>query len=208
MPMRWRRKFDKMSYIVAAFDRTMFLSKCEAIERNAPKNIVKTIPKRASNRTRKFGTGNDNERQFVYCRLHGTKSRHNTEDCRILQRDRQQNSKHSEKESRFVPVACKTAAGFSSKQFGKEISSLSKKTNKKQALDNFSAVIKSERRKLAAKDKSVNFARKSQRKEDHSSSSSESDSDSDKSHNYVDFKQHKKDVENLVRQVFSKRDAN
>ena len=80
IPDTWQTKFDLDGYIPTEFGKDRFITECEAIERNEPKQFVKTSAKEPlSGKTRahkksqgvKFKNGNSsNDSTKFYCTEH------------------------------------------------------------------------------------------------------------------------------------------
>ena len=130
LPYTWRSKFDLEGYVPMHHDRQELVRKCEALERSLPAS-GKTIPAKGKKAFSKHKPGNKNGTK--YCSLHG-KGNHDTANCITLKRRAKEGNKPNGK--------------FNKEKFRKEVNAISKRS-KRQALDNFAAVIKAERKKLS-----------------------------------------------------------
>ena len=177
LPIKWRTKFDKDNYEPTSHDRARLIAEGEAIERHEdeedeeePKIKKKKIVKPTSKEPKK------EEKKNFYCTLHGQNSTHNSDKCFALIKRKQQSDKQS----------------FSAQKFRKEINAMSRKKNKKDILEGYSAVIKREKKKLER-------AAKIKNKRKVIIDSDSSSSDSDNSLNQIEqrrcFKKAKKRVD-------------
>ena len=146
---------------------------CEAIERNETDFTANRVPSKARSPRGDSSTSTGKRKAVTelpfFCTHHGKNRNHNSDTCYALLKQ-----KHAIK----VPP---TAGKFNPKKFRKEIYAIGTKTDRKAILDQYSAVINAERKKLP---KPTAKRRKKTRIVE--SSSSGSDSDSVQSHNHIE----------------------
>ena len=132
LPHSWRAKFDLEGFVPTQNDRQELVRKCEALERSlTPTGKVQPTkrPPRSPKHKVRPTKNNSGEK---YCITHG-KGNHSSEECR----NPVTKKKLEEQKNR----------SFNKKRFQNEVNKIST-FKKKQALDNFAAVIKAERKKL------------------------------------------------------------
>ena len=170
LPPAWRAKFDLDGYIPSLGTKSKLITQCEAIERNAMEEKPSTQgvedghggkrKKKNGKRVSSSCSEPPNKKSF-FCSEHGKNPTHATADCYTLKNKAKHGSSGQNPRS------------FTNKGFRKELNMLARKSSKKAVLEQYSAAIATEKKKLS---KQV-AQRKSRSKASGDEASDDSDSD-------------------------------
>jgi hypothetical protein len=182
LPPLWRTKFDLDGYIPTLYPKARLISECEAIERNLgafDDDEDKKNKKQKKGKNAKSGGGEqkrdrgDTDKPF-WCKLCKKNSTHNTNKCRILNKERAASQYQKKEEKR----------PFTKRTFKKEANAIARKAAKKGSLK---ILAKSLERQQSRLKKQASQKKKSKNDKDvDTDTDSDSGSDSDESLNVVD----------------------
>jgi len=171
LPPAWRAKFDLDGYIPTLGTKSKLITQCEAIKRNAMEEKPSTPSvkdghggKRKKKNGKRVSSSSSSEppnKKSFFCSEHGKNPTHATADCYTLKNKAKYGSSGQNPRS------------FTNKGFRKELNMLARKSSKKTVLEQYSAAIATEKKKLS---KRV-AQRKSRSKASGDEASDDSDSD-------------------------------
>jgi len=182
LPPAWHAKFDLDNYIPTLDLKARLIEECEAIERNLgafDDDEDKKNKKQKKGKNAKSGGGEqkrdrgDTDKPF-WCRLCKKNTSHNTNKCRILNKERAASQYQKKEEKR----------PFTKRTFKKEANAIARKAAKKGSLK---ILAKSLERQQSRLKKQASQKKKSKNDKDvDTDTDSDSGSDSDESLNIVD----------------------
>jgi hypothetical protein len=178
LPDAWRAKLDLDGFVASQHSKERLIAECEAIERNAAKNLKqvpnggatkeKGQPQKKSRGTKhKSATPKNGGATKYYCSEHGKNHTHSTVDCHTLKNRTSRGDR--------------TTGSGNKKSFRNEINAiLSRDKPRKKVLEMFATFVEQEQGLMAAQNKSAKrpnkaktMSRRGRRDEDSSESEGE-----------------------------------